>query len=178
MHWEKRLLPLLAELIRYPDAHYYLNLDSAIDAATQGGLNEARDCLLAFQNGVQSLTLPQIEEAYTRTFDLNPVATLDIGWHLFGENYARGELLVMLRRLLRDAGVDERGELPDHLGNVLLLIAVLEEDKAKALCDKYVLPAVTTIGRALQQRKSIFTHLIEAVRATINAADRAEVCHE
>ena len=36
----------------------------------------------------------QIQELYTRTFDINPVCTLEIGWHIFGEDYARGALLV------------------------------------------------------------------------------------
>ncbi len=46
---------------------------------------------------------PSCEELYTRTFDLNPVCALEIGWHLFGEDYERGAFLVRMRDQLRRA---------------------------------------------------------------------------
>ncbi len=42
------------------------------------------------------------EEVYTRTFDGSDRRALEIGWHLHGENYARGALLVRLRKLLME----------------------------------------------------------------------------
>ena len=61
----------------------------------------------------------QLEELYTRTFDLNPVCTPEVGWHIYGEQYRRGRFLVQARELLKIVGVDERGELPDHLMSLL-----------------------------------------------------------
>src|ERR1035437_11124036 len=44
----------------------------------------------------------EAEERYTALFDLNPVCTLHAGYHLFGEDYKRGELLAGLAAELRD----------------------------------------------------------------------------
>ena len=42
---------------------------------------------------------------------------------MFGDDYKRGEMLVNLNRELRDHGINCGSELPDHLPNVLRLIA-------------------------------------------------------
>ena len=41
---------------------------------------------------VEQHELWQIEETFTRTFDVNPACALEVGWHLFGEEYARGHV--------------------------------------------------------------------------------------
>jgi nitrate reductase assembly molybdenum cofactor insertion protein NarJ len=55
---------------------------------------------------------------------------LEIGWHLYGEQYKRGEFLVRMRSLLRRHGIAESLELPDHLSHCLLLLPRLEEREA------------------------------------------------
>jgi len=34
------------------------------------------------------------------TFDINPACALEVGWHLFGEDYMRGQFLVRMREEL------------------------------------------------------------------------------
>lgn len=82
------------------------------------------------------------EEVYTRTFDGSEDHALELGWHLHGENYARGALLVRLRKLLREQGLTPGAELADHLGVVLGLLGRVEEDVADALARTVVLPAL------------------------------------
>jgi nitrate reductase molybdenum cofactor assembly chaperone NarJ/NarW len=84
----------------------------------------------------------ECEELYTRTFDGSSERALELGWHLHGENYARGVLLVRLRALLRQAGIDEGGELPDHVSNVLRLLGRVDETTARALVDNVLAPAL------------------------------------
>lgn len=86
-----------------------------------------------------------LEEAYMRTFDCNPERALEIGWHLFGESYSRGNFLVRMRAFLRDCAVDEGGELPDHLCNVLAVVARADDVLANALRTQYLLPALEKI---------------------------------
>ena len=69
--------------------------------------------------------LHELEETYARTFDINPACALEVGWHLFGEEYARGLFLVRLRGEMREHGVEESSELPDHITHVLALIAAM-----------------------------------------------------
>ena len=67
--------------------------------------------------------LDEVQEIFTRSFDVQSITTLGVGYVMFGDDYKRGELLVNLNRELRDAGIDAGSELPDHLPTVLRLIA-------------------------------------------------------
>ncbi len=67
--------------------------------------------------------LDEIQEIFTRSFDVQSITTLGVGYVMFGDDYTRGELLVNLNREHREAGVDCGSELPDHLPNVLRLMA-------------------------------------------------------
>jgi nitrate reductase assembly molybdenum cofactor insertion protein NarJ len=95
---------------RYPQAAAEL-------AALSLGLLEAGDVL--GRSG-----LAEVQEIFTRCFDVQPVTTLSVGYIMFGDDYKRGELMVHLRREQRAAGVDCGNELPDHLPNILRLLAV------------------------------------------------------
>ena len=89
------------------------------------------------------------QELYVQTFEFNPACTLEIGWHLFGENYERGEFLVRMREQLRRYGIAESSELPDHLCHVLPLLDRLEPEEAAELVGQFVLPALAKIKDAL-----------------------------
>ena len=67
--------------------------------------------------------LDEVQEIFTRSFDVQSITTLGVGYVMFGDDYKRGEVLVNLNREHRKAGVDCGSELPDHLPNVLRLIA-------------------------------------------------------
>ena len=60
-----------------------------------------------------------MQEIFTRSFDVQAITTLGVGYVMFGDDYKRGELLVNLNREHREAGVECGTELPDHLPNVL-----------------------------------------------------------
>ncbi len=83
-----------------------------------------------------------LEELYTRTFDINPVCSLETGWHLFGEDYNRGAFLVRMRGLLRAHGIEEGAELPDHLESALRVLEVMDESEAAGLAREFILPAL------------------------------------
>ncbi|MCZ7680358.1 MAG: molecular chaperone TorD family protein [Sandaracinaceae bacterium] len=98
--------------------------------------------------------LEHLQELYTQSFDLNPAASLDIGWHLFGESYKRGAFLVGLRQDLREHELAEGSELPDHLPCVLRLLAELEDgEHAELLLRSCVAPALIAILRTLRGRE-------------------------
>ena len=59
-------------------------------------------------SGFQSNPSRKWEEIYTRTFDVQAITTLDVGYVLFGDDYKRGELLVNLNNEHTKAGNDLR----------------------------------------------------------------------
>jgi nitrate reductase delta subunit len=140
----------LAGLFTYPDGGY-------VDRCCQAGLHEVAERLAP-------LGPAGIQELFTATFDWNPSTSLDLSWHLYGEQYARGEFLVRVRQLLRNHGVSETAELPDHITHVLALIGRMQAQPAAEFARDYAAPAVAKLVAALEQSGSVFAPIMRAVR--------------
>jgi nitrate reductase assembly molybdenum cofactor insertion protein NarJ len=111
---------------------------------------------------------PAVQERYVATFDLNPACALDVGWHLYGETPERGTFLSTLREALRRAGVDERGELPDHLPTLLRLIPREDEAFAGNLAAR-IAPVVERLRDMLGADGNPFADVIAAVARLLDA---------
>ncbi len=131
----------LAHLLAYPDEEklpHLFDLQKKVGAEQQHHLAP----LVAL---VKNSRLADVEELFTRSFDLNPSCCLEIGWHLYGEDYERGRFLVRMRESLREHGIQESIELPDHLSHALQLLACLPEDEATPFSRRYLQPALAKI---------------------------------
>lgn len=149
----------LARVFEYPGADYAA-------ACREAGLVQ-----LAME--AETLGANGMQELYTATFDWNPQASLDLSWHLYGEQYARGEFLVHVRDLLRRHGIAETTELPDHITHILALFARLDPEAAANFARSYAAPAVAKLAAALDQAKSPFAEAAHAVRDALPV--RAEI---
>ena len=110
---------LLAQVLSYPREEYPGVVRQCEQLLRQESPAAARP-LEHFAERVRTLPLEDLEELFTRTFDLNPVCCLEVGWHLYGEDYNRGAFLVKMRQLLRSHGVAEgdtveRGDCPNRI---------------------------------------------------------------
>lgn len=83
-----------------------------------------------FVDEVSGLELGAWEELHTSTLDLSPLFVPYVGHVTWGENYRRGEFMADLKRDMERAGVDLRGELPDHIEPILRYVAATSEPLA------------------------------------------------
>ncbi|MCG3134660.1 MAG: hypothetical protein HMLKMBBP_01976 [Planctomycetes bacterium] len=125
----------LAGLLEYP-AEGHAERAAAHAATVVRHLPDAAADLADIVGAAAEGTLGECEEIYVRTFDGNAERALEVGWQVFGEQYERGAFLVELRGKMRAAALPETTELPDHLTNVLRLLARLPEADAKLLVDR------------------------------------------
>lgn len=96
-----------------------------------------------FTEFVVSSSPTRVEEEYIKTFDVNAVCHLDVGYQLFGEDYKRGALLVELSRLQKSSENDTGAELADYLPNMLKLLPRLKEETERAeIAQKLIMPAI------------------------------------
>ena len=131
---------LLAALLEYPTDESVAGMASAAQALREQF--PVTEKLELFCDTLAGKSLHELEELYTRTFDLNPTCTLEIGWQIFGEQYERGTFLVRMRETLRKFDIPEGKELPDHLCSALRVLARLEGVDADNFAGVFILPAL------------------------------------
>jgi len=149
-----------AMLVSYPIEGFEGRFDAALDVIEAEAPDLAeRLAPMARLLGERDPVL--VEELYTRTFDLNPPCALETGYHLYGEDYDRGAFLVYLRDLLRTTGVEESGELPDHLSHVLSLLGRLEEEAAGTIARTQILPSLGKILAAFSDGDHVYREILQ-----------------
>lgn len=134
---------LLADLFQYPDGEYP---QKVFDVQKFLNVNypEANEDMDKFVELLPAHDLNRMEELYIRSFDVQSVTTLDIGYVLFGDDYKRGELLANLSREHRQADNDCGSELGDHLPNLLRLISKLDDKELIVeMIEELLVPALT-----------------------------------
>lgn len=142
---------LLADCLSYPAENDLQQLGEKI-ARLQSVDFEIAGALETFRSYLRAHSRIEREELYTRTFDIQALCSLDIGYVLFGEDYKRGRFLVEMQREQVKAGNPCGWELPDHLPNVLRLLPIMiDRELAHELAEQIVIPA---LQKMLEQFKS------------------------
>lgn len=152
---------LLAEMFRYPSD----------DLKTYYG--KWRDIIARYD----PLLMPKLElfnvhaiekplslqqEYYIRTFDVQAICFLDIGYVLFGEDYKRGMFLVNMKKEQLKAANDCGSELPDHLPNILTLLPKMEDnDLAEELIYSLLIPAIHELILKFSDTSNLYKGLLE-----------------
>lgn len=132
----------LADLFEYPDSDFPQRVQKVIDLL-DGNYSQAVTELERFFELLPVTELRVMQELFTRSFDVQAVTTLDIGYVLFGDDYKRGELLANLNREHKAVDNDCRRELADHLPNILRLIAKLNKNElTDEMVEELIAPAL------------------------------------
>jgi len=132
---------IIANLFRYPAEKL---MDDALETISVLSENypEQTEVVKSFIENFSSLTIFQQQEYYIKTFDIQAVCFLDVGYVLFGEDYKRGDFLVQMKEEQRNANNDCGVELSDHLPNVLTLLPKTKEEFAEELIATICIPAL------------------------------------
>jgi len=163
----QKTLRALGRLLSYPD-------EQTVEAAEllyiilQGEVPEAAEEISQFGEFLERHESWEVEETFTGTFDVNPACALEVGWHLFGEEYARGMFLVRMREELRKYGLSESAELPDHMTHALAVVGAMPDDEAERFVRACVLPAVQKMRQALDGKESPYSHVVACLALVLH----------
>jgi nitrate reductase assembly molybdenum cofactor insertion protein NarJ len=129
-------------LFQYPDSGYPQKVKDIQDFV-DSNYPEAAEDIDTFVELLPAHDLNKMQELYIRSFDVQAITTLDIGYVLFGDDYKRGELLANLNREHTQTDNDCGSELGDHLPNLLRLISKLEDqDLIVEMMEELLVPAL------------------------------------
>ncbi len=124
---KQRLFYLFADLLEYPQSDLTESVREC-EALVSPGNPEAAALLDPLRSFVADAPLGDIQELYTRTFDLDATYHPYVGHHLFGESYKRSAFMVGLKERYKAYDFVVEGELPDHLAVMLRYLSLCEDD--------------------------------------------------
>jgi len=132
----------LADLFAYPDAEFPLGAKAA-KHTIDDQYPAAAKAVERFLELLPASDVVAMQELYIRSFDVQAMTTLDIGYVLFGDDYKRGELLANLNREHLEADNECGNELADHLPNLLRLLPKLQDEAlVEELAESVLAPAL------------------------------------
>ncbi|MBI3920174.1 MAG: molecular chaperone TorD family protein [Armatimonadetes bacterium] len=164
---QRELFSQLAAVLDYPTEALADQIQSAREYLMERLPDTASllDGLLAFFG---EAPLCSVEELYTNTFDLSPVCSMDVGYHLFGEDYQRGLFMAQLRESLEEVGLDSEQELPDHLPVILRWLSeVYGSELHEDMVVECVLPAMRKMDESFVDSNNPYRAVLQAVAAVL-----------
>ncbi len=133
---------ILAEVFTYPQEGYKEHIASTMELMNSK-YPEAAEAFQRFSDFVQENDLYRIEEIFAKTFHIQAICFLDLGYVMFGEDYKRGDFLVHMKREQEKVNNDCGEELADNIANVFRLMSMTkDEDFLNDLATEIVIPAM------------------------------------
>jgi len=167
----------MAEVLEYPDERILEKVELCYGLLKEH-YPDGAEPFSHLRDFVKTADLHRLQEIYTRTFHIQAICYLDLGYVMFGEDYKRGEFLVNMKSEMDRAGIDCGVELADNLMNILkLMIVHSDKEFIEELTTKVTIPSIKQmlaefdISRiALKQKvlKKMHRALIQADEKNIN----------
>jgi nitrate reductase assembly molybdenum cofactor insertion protein NarJ len=134
----------ISDLFVFPQKDDYVSNVNDVQHYLNELVPDIGKMLQPFTDVISNVSKYELEDLYLRSFEVQSITTLDIGYVVFGDDYKRGELLVNLNKEHQTYGIDCGDELADNLSNVLKLINVIEDSELLSdLINKIIAPALT-----------------------------------
>ncbi len=134
----------ISDLFVFPQKGDYVDNVKDIQQYLSEVIPHVGEMLQPFTDVISKVSKKELEDLYLRSFEVQSITTLDIGYVVFGDDYKRGELLVNLNKEHKTYGIDCGDELADNLSNVLKLLNAIEDSELlNDLVNKIMAPALT-----------------------------------
>ncbi len=141
---------LIANLFEYPGEDFAERVEE-VQETLDVHYPEAGRLLSPFTDYMSRADLVKQQELFIRSFDVQAVTTLDLGYVMFGDDYKRGEMLVNLNREHREVQNECGVELSDHLPNVLRLLPKMKDHFiVEELVKKIIAPSMRKMIRGFE----------------------------
>jgi len=151
---------LLSKIFEYPKDDYKEHIKSVAESIKEKYPIASKELMELYSKLPDNIY--RLQELYTKSFEVQAITSLEIGYVLYGDDYTRGEILANLSAEHKKVGNICKEELPDHLSNILKLIARMEDKETlNDLVRFMVAPAVENmikeyIPSAIRQKEKFY----------------------
>lgn len=164
-------LAKLAPLLEYPFGNFPELLQEALSAVP-----DAKQSLSEFKSKVGSLQQEELEELYSRTFDLAPICVPYISSYIYGdENFERGKFMTALSERYSESGFEIMGELPDHASVILKFAPQMAADELAEMIEFCLLNGVEKMMDSLKEADNPYFYLLKSVKDVIESSNRGKL---
>jgi nitrate reductase delta subunit len=154
------IFKLLSILLRYPDDEVLRHRAGISGAVRELPESPAKDAVLAFLAYWKNES--RLQASYTETFDFKRRGCLYLSYYRYGDQRARGQVLVDMKEIYARAGYPlDTTELPDYLPLVLEFASEVPEEGLTMLAEHRA--ALEVIRRSLRHDGSPYAHLVDAL---------------
>lgn len=137
---------------------------------------EAAAAFTGFIDFLEQQRLPQIEEMFTSTFDLQALSDPYVGFQLCGESQARTMFLMKLQELYAKQDFSCGTELPDHLSVMLRFIGKIDDPQGnREIIVDALLPALEKIIVGIEAQDHPYLHLLKALQLYLTHRTETEL---
>jgi nitrate reductase delta subunit len=141
-------IKLISCLLHYPDESLLGWLPAfreVLNDTVNISVRNKYDSILSY---FEQTPLIQLQEQYTKTFDLNPSNCMNLTYHCWGDTEKRGTALVHLEEIYLKSGFERiSSELPDFLPLILEFISERPD-----LANSEIIPIYGTVIETLAER--------------------------
>ncbi len=164
----------LSAVLEYPREDFIVQLDAAAEAVHD---NQQASLLLSeFRSAINKLKPHELEELYTRTFDLAPICIPYVSSHIYGdENFERGALMSGLQQQYEDCKFSTNGELPDHVAIILRFAPNFSEEELQDLMEFCLIQALQRMHEALKEADNPYQHILQTVLQITESERRGKI---
>ncbi len=171
-------LSSLAAMLEYPAEDYLDNVERARELCSSISRPAGRR-LGEFHKLASKHTLEELEELFTRTFEIAPVCNLYTSAYIYGdESFDRGTLMSTLKVKFQEAGFDPGDELPDHLAVLLKFATYLTTEEFNELITCCLMDPVKQMNELLKNSNGPYSALMQAISDILSVDLPRELAHD
>lgn len=174
LHAHHEICRQFAVLLSYPNARIVEQTATCLAQIRQ--INSAAEAPLeSFLRFVEGNDASLIEEAFTGTFDLQPLCHPYVGYQLCGESQQRTVLMLKLREIYQQFDFIPGNELPDHIAEVLRFIgSITDQSCCSEIIRDGLLPSIHKITQGIECDNHPYMVLLNALESFLQEASKAD----
>lgn len=165
----------LADIFEYPWTDIKGKVEEALNILEKNPVypSEVKESLQAFKEAIGSLSLDELQEVYSYTFEMSSDLTLDLGHHIL-DGFKRSGTLLQIKTMYKEHGFPfetyDRGELPDYLPLVLRFLDFVKDGEVKKRFRKeFLIKSLEKLYKNFSKNEgNPYKHLVDAVYRVID----------